>query len=454
MMGRGIDNILGFHFDAGAFAGTAKGSLSDTVVKMNIQKVKDCTGSMLDGGDLLPEADLREFYEYLRACFDAKVPPEDVTASRQQLRSLSYAMEPKDIYEFVRYILKVMQCNWSATYLRGLLHSLLHHWETLNLDTRVAVSGFLVDMIREASSRASRRMNDMAAYLNELGPARLGEFLKSNGRPFDEALSIFDLSDRRISYTFFCECIVAYYTGANASMYGEIRNVLARHNNVRTTKSLVPCMILAEAEKRTLSKNLVDFAISMIGDPSIESAWAPFEGATETQAKNLERAREVVLAALSAAVINIFFEKLCNDGKRKRFWLKHTKKIKDFKVYGSSYSRQIMASEVSRNVLGRHFVTIPSKANTCALVMYMGDYAIIEFTDVGALYVYRKDSDSYGKVFGRGTHIESMDDLKLSYLSNLVDTDSYYASYSEEGRMVHIGHWDTRMSNWLKAKIK
>jgi hypothetical protein len=168
----------------------------------------------------------------------------------------------------------------------------------------------------------------------------------------------------------------------------------------------------------------------------------------------LERAREIINAALAAAVINIFFEKLCEDSKRKSFWLKHTKKIKNFKVYGSSNSQKLMGNEVSRHVLVRHFVTIASRSNTCALVMYIGEYVIIEFTDVGALYVYKKDSSKYNLIFGKGVKVESTDDLKLPYLANLVDTDTYYTHYNDEGRMVHIGHWATRMKNWLNAKTK
>lgn len=452
-MGKTINDILGFNFDPGTFAGAAAG-LSDTVVKSNIQRVKECTDQMLDGDIYMPEIDIKEVYEYLRACYQAKVAPSNVTIDKRQLRTLCYGLEPNDVYEFIKYILAVIQCNWSPTYLRGILHSLLHHWEDLNMDTRIAVSNFLVERIREARSRSARKMSDMAAYLNEEGPRRLGEYLRHANLPFQYALSLFDLASNRINYTFFSGCIVEYYTGSPSDKYGEIRAILNAHNNIKTTKSLIPAMIIAESEKKKVPKELIDFSINMIGDPSIESKWAPFEGATQQQMDNLERAREIINAALAAAVINIFFEKLCEDSKRKNFWLKHTKKIKNFKVYGSSNSQKIMGYEVSKQVLMRHFVTVPSRSNTCALVMYLGEYVIIEFTDVGALYVYHKDSQNYNKVFGKGARIESTDDLKLPYLANLVDTDTYYTHYSDEGRMVHIGHWATRMKNWLNAKIK
>ena len=453
-MGRSIDNILGFHFDPSAFAGTAANSLSDAIVKSNIQRLNECTNQMLDGDGFISDIDITEVYEYLRACYQANVAPDKVSIEKRQLRVLCYGLEAKDVYEFVKYILAVIQCNWSSSYLRGLLHSLLHHWEDLNLDTRVAVSGFLVERIREAQSRSARRMSDMAAYLNQDGPRRLGEYLREAQLPFQTALSIFDLASNRIHYTFYSDCIISYYTESQSADYDEISELLKAHNNIRTTKSLIPAMIIARSEKGKVPKVLIDFSINTIGDPSIESKWAPFDGATQQQIDNLERAREIIIAELAAAVINIFFEKLCEDSKRKKFWLKHTKKIKDFKVYGSSNSQKLMVSEVGRQVIMRHFVTVPSRSNTCALVMFLGDYVIIEFTDVGALYVYNKDSSNYNKVFGHKGRIESTDDLKLPYLDNLVEVDGYYTEYNDEGRMVHIGHWSTRMKNWLNAKIR
>ena len=447
------DILLGFSFDPDTFAESIKNGLSGSVLRSNIARIDQCKDNLLGGGPSFDDVDLEEFRSYLRSCFMAKVPVSDVSAEKRQLRALSYALEAEVVYEFIRFELQVMETNWSATYLRGLLHSLLHHWMDLNMDSRVAISNFLIDALRKAESKSARRMRDMAAYINEQGPFRLGEFLRGSSLPLKDALSIFDLPSDRISYTYFSDCIAAYYTNADSSVYHEIRTILKEHNNVRTTKKLIPLMVLSEAERRRLGKELTDFAVSMIGDPSIESNWAPFKGATEQEATNLEMAREAVLAALSAAVINIFFNTLCDDTKRRDFWLKHTNKIKDFRVYGSSYSRQLMASAVDAQVLRRHFITIPSNSNTCALVMFIGNYAIIEFTDVGALYVYMKGSRLYNLTVGQTAKVENVGDLKVSSLVNLVDDEGYLSTLRDEGRMVHIGHWDSRMTRWLNNKI-
>ena len=112
-----------------------------------------------------------------------------------------------------------------------------------------------------------------------------------------------------------------------------------------------------------------------------------------------------------------------------------------------------MASAVDAQVLRRHFITIPSNSNTCALVMFIGNYAIIEFTDVGALYVYMKGSRLYNLTIGQTAKVENVGDLKVSSLVNLVDDEGYFSTLRDEGRMVHIGHWDSRMTRWLNNKI-
>ena len=53
-----------------------------------------------------------------------------------------------------------------------------------------------------------------------------------------------------------------------------------------------------------------------------------------------------------------------------------------------------------------------------------------------------------------GRKIERLDDLKLSYLGNLVDNDYGQMYMSDEGRMVHIGNWQYRLDRWLRNKIQ
>ena len=64
-----------------------------------------------------------------------------------------------------------------------------------------------------------------------------------------------------------------------------------------------------------------------------------------------------------------------------------------------------------------------------------------------------KGSRLYNLTIGQTAKVENVGDLKVSSLVNLVDDEGYFSTLRDEGRMVHIGHWDSRMTRWLNNKI-
>ena len=62
-------------------------------------------------------------------------------------------------------------------------------------------------------------------------------------------------------------------------------------------------------------------------------------------------------------------------------------------VYGSAYSRKSISYKLEERVLNRYYRVVNSRQDNCALVLYAGEYAIIEFSGSGALYVYKKGSE-------------------------------------------------------------
>lgn len=452
-MSRFSSILSSFAFDPQAYADSISKGLDGSQVKKNISRLNAVTKALEQyDDDAVSDLDIKEIYEYIRVCFLSGIDPQDVALNKKQLRALSYAMKADDEYNFVKFVIAVMELNWSSAYFKGMLHSMLFNWLDLNVDTRVAICSFIYNKIMSGSSATARRISDIAAYMNESGPEKLGIHLRDNGLKLEEALHIFNFTNSKITYSFYSDVIVEYYRGQNSTRFADIRKTLSEHNNIRTTKTLLPLIVLDAAKRKKLDRKIIDFAIMMIGDPTILSKWAPFDGATQAQADNLKKAREAIMAALSAEVINIFFEQLCDDEKRKDFWLQHTDSILNFTVYGPDYAHSVMENHVSKPVLKRHFQTVTSKYSTCALVMYMGDYAIIEFTDVGALYAYKLNGANYKATIGK-SHIDAMDDLKIPTLLSLVSEEGYRTTYEDEGRLVHIGHWQRRMDKWLKAHI-
>lgn len=445
-----IKDILGFNFKKDGYSISAAPALDDTAIKRNMARLHKCTQDLLEGDSTFSYEDCRKALEIIREAYKNAVPAQQVLIEHRLLRSLSYNLGLEQEYDFIKYVIRVFETNWSIAFAKGLIHSLLHDWEAATEEARIALSSSIVNKLRESEAKSARLLLDISPYIQEGGPRRLGTFLRKQNLPFKSAVSLFYLPDSKLGYSFFSEVIVSYFEKMGSKEIPEATRVLKLHNNVTTDKRLLPLMIINN--ERNLSQDLVDFAISRIGDPSIDSKWAPFKNATVKETENLEKGRRIILAFLSAQVINIFFKKLCDDPARKKFWLKHTKKISDFKVYGPSAGYATMSCAVDAAVLRRHYITLQSRSNTSALVMYFGQYAIIEFSDVGALYVYKQDSSLYKSVFN--SHIEKVDDLKISSLGTLVDEQQYRTYYQEEGRMVHIGHWERRMESWLRRTIK
>ena len=178
--------------------------------------------------------------------------------------------------------------------------------------------------------------------------------------------------------------------------YEDLKTALNLHNQVRTDKILLPNLIL---KSDSFNKALLDIASKRIGDPFDESKWASFDGATDDQKKALFKARKKLLGWILQEIIRGFFEVLCDDKERKVFWTKHVHQIHDFTVFGSHWTkRQLLGCLPSQSVI-RHFQTVDSTVDNCALAMYIGEYVIIEFTQVGALYAYRVGGEYYRQAF-------------------------------------------------------
>jgi hypothetical protein len=219
---------------------------------------------------------------------------------------------------------------------------------------------------------------------------------------------------------------------------------------MRTDKILLPQLIL---EAEGFDKQLLDVSMKRIGDPFDESQWAPFDGANEEQKKNLRNARKVLLGWIMQEIIRLFFEVLCKDNDRKKYWEKHSHKIRNFMVFGSVFSKQQVLKHLPAQTVNRHFRTVDSSVDNCALAMYIGEYVIIEFTEVGALYAYIVGSKKYQEAFKYVGSLGKIDDLKLPGMPKLYD-DDYYKAFAKEGKMNHQGFWQQRMNYWLNRQVK
>ena len=103
----------------------------------------------------------------------------------------------------------------------------------------------------------------------------------------------------------------------------------------------------------------------------------------------------------------------------------------------------------------RHCIeTNSTTAQTSALVLFMRDKMIVEFSDTGALYVYNQNHDMVKLVTKGMRTMTSTNDLKIPSMQALIVISDWGTTYNyEEGRMTHQGYWQSRLTGWLSEKI-
>lgn len=103
----------------------------------------------------------------------------------------------------------------------------------------------------------------------------------------------------------------------------------------------------------------------------------------------------------------------------------------------------------------RHYIETNSySSQTSALVLFIKNKMIVEFSDTGALYVYNQTHQKVKTVTNARYGISSTNDLKIPSMNVLIEANTwggYY--YHEEGRMTHQGYWQQRLDGWINQMV-
>jgi hypothetical protein len=176
---------------------------------------------------------------------------------------------------------------------------------------------------------------------------------------------------------------------------------------------------------------LRDLCVKRWKSPLIEAnrqTWLRFAGAEGLR-----------LAAgwLGRSVIRAFFEAVStrhSDERRTRFWARYAESIEEFWVYLSeevTFQRPPAIQEL-RSLLGNERVRRVDHEHTSVFMMVMGEYAFVEFSDVGnALYIYERESLPF-TLRGPGLKLPSFRDRQRA-----------------TARLTHQGGWEPRARNLI-----
>lgn len=443
-----IKKLLDFGYNEDRVFGFVNAGFNEERFNKNMEILQGIGDKMLEVRDALSDEEIKKLLNHLHKLWREGKNPETVDLTLLEARSLGYGLTEKIDIDFLYFLLKVeeKEGNWTPSCLKGFLHSLLHHWNEFSSGVHAAIRQLIVSH----SQKDAKGFAVIASFIDDDGPAKLGVYLRKNNQSWQWAPPTVLMPTTRINYPYFSDTILTYFNDHPQGKYEELLSALNLHNQMRTDKILLPQLIL---EAEDFDKQLLDVSMKRIGDPFDESQWAPFDGANEEQKKNLRNARKVLLGWIMQEIIRLFFEVLCKDNDRKKYWEKHSHKIRNFTVFGSVFSKHQVLKFLPTQTVNRHFRTVDSSVDNCALAMYIGEYVIIEFTEVGALYAYIVGSKKYQEAFKYVGSLGKIDDLKLPGMPKLYD-DDYYKAFSKEGKMNHQGFWQQRMNYWLNRQVK
>jgi hypothetical protein len=393
------------------------------------------------------------------------------TFDQRELRTLTYALNYSDRnFECVfnnidelNELLYLLDQKWSDSFLSGLIDALLRNWETRYSNSLVQLEKFIMHKLDnyDGNRNAIKSFKINREYFNiKNGDLILGETIAKNNKPIQDATKFIGVSDSWFDYPYFSKVILTYYERNKNEIITEIdnfNNALVRHNNLTTNKRIISKIIIQAKTLRIaiLQDTVKKFAFLQIGDPSISSKWAPFQGANDIERKEINEARNILNEWITQEFINVFFNVCINDVRRKRFWLQFASKISTFKVYGPLHTKKLLKlDERIAEFVDARFELVSSKRDVSAFILYIGEYMLIEFSNDGyAFYAYKNNSPIIPNLTYQ---LNSVDDLRNGSMPMAVQSDYYYDYFNDEGRLFHRDgnqNWETKFSNWMNKKL-
>lgn len=434
---------------------------TEKVVNKNMSKLKQIEERMLvdKGLDVAQQSIDEVISKVIRMAPFGKTTGENWTV--RELRIVSYyLMKLRDDSVNYMYALELLNNNWKNMFFNGLAFYLLNSWHSIEPDFRTLTSQLLMRKLGEYCD-SNRRYNLWKNRLNLFdnnGPTRMAAMLSAKRMNIEEAPTLLGFKSSSIKQSYYSDVIIKYIANNNISDRDSIEDIFELHNLDRTKKLVFAYLVEKEDQigDGLRRAQLCRFANTQLGDVTLATSWAPFAGATETDVQKLKKAMQLVNMWFAQQIIESFFEICVQDKERKNFWLKYVNNISAFKIIGSTATKRLLQSNSKiGSMFLRHYIETNSySSQTSALVLFIKNKMIVEFSDTGALYVYNQTHQKVKTVTNARYGISSTNDLKIPSMNVLIEANTwggYY--YHEEGRMTHQGYWQQRLDGWINQMV-
>ncbi len=473
-----INDILGFHFPDIDLIDPRKAVIPNHVAehgRKSIEKLQRISKSINNPlADMRPAEGIREiYYSFTKA--GGKEDVERRFQHRRELRLLSYALTYKELNEVpifesekLETALGLLNLNWRDDYISGLLDCYLSTWDSDNRKSHKILSSFLLDKIKKYSGarKIYLSLKDNIIYFGYgNGDVIYGTSLAKKGIPVTDSTKELSIPESWISYPYFIGVFNAYLEKSRDRLDAILDNMviaLDRHSNSTPgTKAnkLVMSKVICYSERlnTSIQDKLKDYGFRLIGDPGNISQWLPFKGASPSEIETLEKSRNILNEWLTRQFITVFFDICINDKRRKDFWMRYSKQITAFKVFGPASVRNMLIRDGRLGqYLNSRFVRAEASQSVSAFMFHLGDYKMIEFSDPGyAFYAYRQSNNRAPSIDIQ--NVFSVGLFRNGNLPHLVyRSGSQLHTFNNEGRMPHQDgdlSWEKVFSEWIKKIV-
>ena len=375
-----------------------------------------------------------------------------------ELRIISYSIKSflRDMRVW-EYAIGLLGRYWKDSFFYGLTFFLLSEWNAIRIEEREKVRSLLKEKLKDysGSNRRVLRLKDNLDFLEDNGPLRMAALFCQRKEDIATAPTLLGFRPSTISWSYYSDVILNYMKLANLTDLSAIEDLLGK-NFLDRTKKLAVVWLVGKAENAdTVQQDAVSkFTNRIVGDISIDATWSPFTGATDEECAKLEKAKEITRKWFARRVIEVFFNVCVQDVERKMYWMKYVDYIKDFRVVGSDLVRRKLEANnaIEFNDLKKIFIPLNSRlSSTAALVMYIKEWILIEFSDTGCLYVYMDGHYITDRI--KRKSIYSIDDLKKLRDQLIFKGDDGYYYVRKQGRHYHKGEWQYRLDMWMTDKV-
>lgn len=434
-------------------------------VIISIQQLKEISESSLDGNKLPDKKLIKDVY----VLFQKESAQEKLYLislfSKRDTRVLVYALDyqPENGGEVILFSEKfgiarnIILDKWKDSFIISLWHLLLRNWNNLLVfqTQRELLTGLLNSKCNEYNKTRKDILQVtqiISFFLKKDSPEEFAKNLINYKKLISDAHITLKQKESILVYEYFSSVIYSYIETIDKKVITteitvSIYEFLQKHNNKKVT--IISCSQIINSGKFNQSIEIVKSqTVAMIGDPIQAHLWR-YNGLTQTQEDSVESARKKLNIILNQRFIKVFFEKLVQDERRKKYWLKFIDKIDDIKFSGNRDNFRYLKNieSVSKYVDSRYKITNRSQP-TCALIIYARNFVFVEFTDTGALYIYKNKNFRVNL-----NAINGMEDLKTWSTKDSACRNSKRPGYvilNEEGRITHQGDWEKRVNAWMK----